>query len=126
MFTNLFKPAIEAANFTVSKGDGIVRVGDLGTNVWESITQAGIIVAEVSVPNPNVYYELGLADALGKPVFLFKQIGTTLPADISGVHYYEYDMNDLTAGQSSLTIALTKWANEQDHKFFGVKALVER
>ena len=49
------------------RGDSIVRVGDLSTNVWKSITQAGVIVAEVSVPNPNVYYEIGLADAWESP-----------------------------------------------------------
>jgi hypothetical protein len=43
------------------------------------------------VPNPSVYYEIGLADALGKPVFLFKQANVPLPADFSGIHYYEYD-----------------------------------
>jgi hypothetical protein len=126
VFTNMFTPGIEDAKFVISRGDDIVRVGDLGTNVWRSITQAGIIVAEVSVPNPNVYYELGLADALGKPIFLFKQFGITLPADIGGVHFYEYDLADLALGRKTLTTALTKWANEKDHQFFGVKALVDR
>ncbi len=126
VYENLFKPAIKAANFVVSRGDAIVRVGDLGTNVWKSITQAGVIVAEVTVPNPNVYYELGLADALGKPIFLFKQEGTVLPADIGGVHFYEYDPANLLPSRNILTTALTNWANERDHRFFGVKALVDR
>jgi hypothetical protein len=126
VFASLFKPAIEAANFIASRGDEIVRVGDLGTNVWRSITQAGVIVAEVSVPNPNVYYELGLADALGKPIFLFKQVGTSLPADIGGVHFYDYDLADLSSSRKTLTMALENWANEKDHRFFGVKALVDR
>ena len=126
VFTNLFKPGIEDAKFLASRGDAIVRVGDLGTNVWRSITQAGIVVAEVSVPNPNVYYELGLADALGKPIFLFKQAGVALPADIGGVHFYDYDLADLPAARKTLTAALEQWASERDHQFFGVKALVER
>lgn len=126
VYANLFKPAIEAANFVASRGDAIVRVGDLGTNVWRSITQAGVIVADVTVPNPNVYYELGLADALGKPIFLFKQLGAVLPADIGGIHFYEYDPANLLPSGDVLTAALTNWANEKDHRFFGVKALVDR
>lgn len=126
VFTDLFKPAIEAANFVVSRGDTIVRVGDLGTNVWRSITQAGIVLGEVTVPNPNVYYELGLADALGKPTFLFRQKGSTLPADVSGVHFYEYALDDLVSARAVLTSALTDWANMRDHRFSGVKALAER
>jgi hypothetical protein len=126
VFNRMFKPGIEDAGFVASRGDSIVRVGDLSTNVWKSITQAGLIVAEVSVPNPNVYYEIGLADALGKPVFLFKQEGVTLPADFGGVHYYTYFLNDLVAGRQKLASELKIWAEEKDHRPFGVKALVDR
>ena len=126
VFSKMFKPGIEDAGFAVYRGDSIVRVGDLSTNVWQSITQAGLIVAEVSVPNPNVYYEIGLADALGKPVFLFKQESVTLPADFGGVHYYNYDIKDLTVGRQKLAGELTKWAEYKDHQPFGVKALVDR
>ena len=126
VFNKMLKPGIEDANFTVSRGDSIVRVGDLSTNVWQSITRAGLIIAEVSVPNPNVYYEIGLADALGKPVFLFKQEDAVLPADFSGVHYYPYELNDLNAGRSKLTDEIIKWADHEDHQPFGVKALVDR
>lgn len=124
--TKLFKAGITDAGFGESRGDSIVRVGDLSTNVWTRIAQAGLIVAEVSVPNPNVYYEIGLADALGKPIFLFKQRNVTLPADFGGVHYYEYDVGDLAAGRRKLADELTKWAQERDHRFFGVKEIVDR
>ena len=126
VFSQMFKPGIEAAGFAVCRGDSIVRVGDLSTNVWRSITQAGLLVAEVSVPNPNVYYEIGLADTLGKPVFLFKQESVTLPADFSGVHYYNYDLDNLTAGRQRLADELRKWAEYKEHRPFGVKALVDR
>jgi len=125
VFTKMFKRGIEDAKFTVSRGDLTVRVGDLSTNVWKSITQAGVIIAEVSVQNPNVYYEIGLADALGKPIFLFKQENVKLPADFSGVHYYPYDLNDLEAGRQMVTDQLKKWADDEDHKPFGVKTLVD-
>jgi predicted nucleotide-binding protein len=83
-------------------------------------------VADVSVPNPNVYYEIGLTTALGKPVFMFKQKGVQLPADFGGVHYYEYDLVDLAAGAQDLTTALEKWAQHADHQPFGVKHLEDR
>ncbi len=126
VFREMLKPGIEDAQFTVVRGDSIVRVGDLSTNVWQSITQAGLIVAEVSVPNPNVYYEIGLADALGKPVFLYKQNDVKLPADFGGVHYYNYDLNSLSVGRQQLAGELKKWAQHEDHQPFGVKALVDR
>ena len=126
VFNEMLTPGIEDAGFTVSRGDSIVRVGDLSTNVWKSITQAGVIVAEASVPNPNVYYEIGLADALGKPVFLFKQESAKLPADFGGVHYYPYDLKDLAAGRQILAAELRNWAADRDQQPLGVKALVDR
>ncbi|HSS22054.1 MAG TPA: hypothetical protein VLL54_18440 [Pyrinomonadaceae bacterium] len=125
VFTKMIEPGISDAGFVARRGDSIVRVGNLGTNVWGSITQAGVIVAEVSVHNPNVFYEIGLADALGKPVFLFKQQDATLPADFRGEHYYEYERNDLQAARQKLAKGLEDWAKDRDHQPFGVKALVD-
>lgn len=125
VYANLFRPGIEAAGFECARGDSIVRIGDLGTNVWRSVTLAGVVVADLTAPNPNVYYELGLADALGKPIVAFKQVGAALPADVGGRHFYEYDPADLAPGRSALTRALEDLANEPDHQYFGVKALVD-
>ena len=83
-------------------------------------------MADVSVPNPNVYYEIGLATALGKPVFVFKQRGVQLPADFGGIHYSEYDLVALAAGPQDVTTALTTWAKQKDHQPFGVKNLEDR
>lgn len=126
VYEEMLVPGIEGVDFSPKRGDSIVRVGDLSTNVWQSITQAGVIVAEVSVPNPNVYYEIGLADALGKPIFLFKQKDVQLPADFSGIHYYEYDLNDLGEAKDRLSAELTKWADHRDHRPFGVRELIDR
>jgi hypothetical protein len=126
VYENLFEKGIGSAGFSVVRGDEIPRVGNLDDNVWRSITQAGVIVADVSVPNPNVYYELGLATALGKPVFVFKQKSVHLPADFGGVHYYEYDLLDLGAGAQDLATALKGWAQHPDHRPFGVKDLEDR
>ena len=125
VYNNIFRPAIKDAGFAESRGDAIVRVGDLNTNVWQSITQAGVILAEVSAPNPNVYYEIGLATALGKPVFLFKQKDVKLPADFGGAHYYEYELKDPDATRKKLSEELRNWANHRDHLPFGVKKLVD-
>jgi hypothetical protein len=107
VYTQMMRPGVEDAKFEAVRGDTIVRIGDLNTNLWQQITQAGVIVADVSAPNPNVYFEIGLADALGKPIFIFKQDGIKLPADFGGQHYYSYDLKDLTSGRHKLADELT-------------------
>ena len=42
-------------------------------DIWRGITGAGVIVADLSGSNPNVTYEVGLADVIGKEVVLIAQ-----------------------------------------------------
>jgi hypothetical protein len=126
VYDNMLVQGIENAGFSVVRGDEITRVGDLNNNVWHSITQAGVIIVEASVPNPNVYYEIGLATALGKPIFIYKQENCQLPADFGGTHYYEYDIDDLDSARLNLTNALTAWADYPDHQPFGVQEIEDR
>jgi len=42
-------------------------------DIWRGITGAGVIVADLSAANPNVAYEVGLADVTGKEVVLIGQ-----------------------------------------------------
>jgi hypothetical protein len=114
----LIKPAVGAAQLTYVRGDLPVRIGDLAQNVWDAILHAGVVVADISVANPNVYYEIGLVHGLGKDTLYLKQAGIPLPADFGNAHYYEYDLGDLSAGRLLLTNALEKWTDLP-----GVKAL---
>lgn len=126
VYAQVFVRGATDAGFSVVRGDEVPRVGALDDNVWRAIAQAGVIVADVSVPNPNVYYEIGLAVALGKPVFAFKQRGAPLPADFGGVHYNDYEPGALGTAAAALTATLTAWAQHPDHQHFGVKAIEDR
>jgi hypothetical protein len=117
----MIKPAAIGAGLKCTRGDGTVRVGDLTTNIWNEILQAGIIIAEISVANVNVFYELGLTHALGKDTMLYKRQGVTLPADFGGAHYYEYNPDRLESEQKLLKRRLSAWA--KGYKAAGVRAL---
>jgi len=100
-----------------------VRVGDLTTNIWAEILRAGVVLADVSVPNVNVFYEIGLTHALGKDVLLFKQRGKPVPADFGGAHHYEYELTDLEAGRGLVQSQLEQWAVRPEVRAMAVKAL---
>ena len=86
--------------------------------------QAGVIVADVSALNANVFYELGLAHALGKEVFILKRKDAKVPADFGGSHYYEYELENLRAAKKLLREELKAIASENN--FQEVKALRSR
>jgi hypothetical protein len=124
VYRAMIKPAIVEAGLRCIRGDQIARVGDLAQNIWGSLLHAGIVVAEVSVPNPNVFYELGLTHALGKDAILLRQVNSKIPADFGGAHYHEYDLPALDAGKDWLRDHLEQWA--EDAKSNVVKAILGR
>jgi hypothetical protein len=79
----------------------LFKPGMILQDIAQGIRRARLVIAEVSPPNQNVYYELGFAHALGKPTLLLAQEGTSLPFDIS-VHRCLFYRND-EAGMSELT-----------------------
>jgi hypothetical protein len=55
------------------------------TTVLDSIRRSAFIIADVSEPRPNVYYELGYAQGIGKSIITTAFQGTQLPFDIFDV-----------------------------------------
>jgi hypothetical protein len=53
-----------------------------------------IFLASLRAANPNVFYELGLAHALKKPVVLISSNGDDVPFDLKHIRVIYYDVND--------------------------------
>jgi hypothetical protein len=115
--------AVSRAGLTPKRGDTTLRTGNLIPNVWNEMLDSGCIVADLTAPNPNVYYEVGLAHALGRDMFVMVQKGTNLPADLKPAHYLEYDVGDLAAGAKELQAQLEAWRDHRDIRVAGVEAL---
>ncbi|MEW5841957.1 MAG: hypothetical protein AB1775_01700, partial [Bacteroidota bacterium] len=59
-------------------------------DIWVGITSALVIIADITGANPNVSYEIGLADAIGRDIILLSQ-GTKVPFDFSGQRLIVYE-----------------------------------
>ncbi len=53
--------------------------------VIDAIRSSAFVIADLTHPKPNVYYELGFAQALGKTVITTAKDGTELPFDVFDV-----------------------------------------
>ena len=62
--------------------------------VWQGINAAKVLVAELTTRNPNVFYELGLAHAMKKPVVLVSAREEDVPFDLQHIRVIYYDMSD--------------------------------
>jgi hypothetical protein len=123
VFRQTIEPGIVGAGLQCIRGDTILRIGDLTQNIWGALLHAGVVVADVSILNANVFYELGLTHALGKDAIILKQAGSKVPADMAGVHYHEYKLQALDEATLWLSSELAQWATDNHSQ--GVKSIRE-
>jgi formylglycine-generating enzyme required for sulfatase activity len=71
-------------------------------SICQNIQRARFIVADVTGKDPNVFYELGIAHILGKPVILITQRPEDVPFDLRAMFYIYYGNDDGTASISKL------------------------
>jgi hypothetical protein len=111
VFYDFIQPAVIKSKMECVRGDMIPRVGKLSENIVKQIQRAGLVIADISAPNANVFYELGIADTIGRDVFLLyeKNIEQSLPADIQGAHYYAYDRNNIPESVERFAESLIQW-----------------
>lgn len=100
------KKTVEAAGYACNRADdyyGKVVLSD----IWERMNEAGIIIADLTDANPNVYYELGLAHALGKDIIPMMQTGGEVPFDQMPFRILFYEDN--SDGYAILEERLPLW-----------------
>lgn len=63
---------------------------DVVQDIYESILRARVIIADITNRNANVFYELGIAHALGKEVILLTQGTEHIPFDLTRFRHCVY------------------------------------
>ncbi len=91
LYREVIRPVCEKSGFDVHRADDVFRPGIILQDIINSLLDSDLVIAEVTPPNPNVFYELGYAHALAKPTVLLARRGGELPFDISGYRVIFYD-----------------------------------
>jgi signal transduction protein with GAF and PtsI domain len=96
------RQAVESQNlcFRIAAEDtGRIIIQDIWRGLWE----ARIVIADLSAGNPNVSYEVGLADVIGKHIILLAQDPRSVPFDFAGARLLVYDKGRLDELQDKLS-----------------------
>jgi hypothetical protein len=64
------------------RADEIAKPGQITQHVKDAIAAAGVVIADVTHMNPNVMWELGYADGLGKTIVILNQDPGSSPFDM--------------------------------------------
>ena len=75
-------------------------------DITRRLQEADIVIADTTPQNPNVFYELGYAHAIGKPTIVLAEKGRELPFDVSGFRTLFYENS--IAGKSQIEAGLRK------------------
>lgn len=84
------REVVEKLNFVVERADEIEHNGNILAVIYDKIRFADAVIAETTMHNPNVFYELGYAHALGKPTILIARKGSDIPFDIQSENHILY------------------------------------
>jgi hypothetical protein len=117
IFDDHIKPSIESIpNAICLRADNIYSNRPIIDDIWKSINEASIIIAELTGRNPNVFYEVGIAHTLGKKVILIAQSMDDVPFDLKHLRciQYEYTPRGCKSLEDSLRMTIDNIRKEKN------------
>ena len=78
----------------LARGWNLYIPGDIFSEIIRYIIHSRLIIADLNGKNPNVFYELGIAQAFSKTVILLAHRDSPIPFDISNnriILYKDYE-----------------------------------
>jgi hypothetical protein len=94
VFKYIIKPATDQCGMTAYRSDHLRKPGRITHEMHSHILNDDICIALLTGRNPNVYYELAVAQSAARPVVLLIRKGEEIPFDIKDFRYVEYDFKD--------------------------------
>jgi hypothetical protein len=91
VFQCIIEPAL-SERYQVIRGDHVARPGRITEQFVEDIIGNDLIVCVLTGNNPNVYYELAIAESAARPIIVLRHRGDEVPLDVKDVRFIEYDL----------------------------------
>lgn len=92
IWDRVLRPTLEGQGLVAMRADDMFG-RDVMEDIWEGIVAAQVVIADISNRNANVFYELGIAHTLGKPVILLTQSAEDIPFDLNRFRHVIYEDN---------------------------------
>jgi hypothetical protein len=113
VYDDHIKKVAAKLNLSIARADDFFSQNSIMEEVWSAIAQATILIADCTGKNPNVFYEIGLAHAINKPVILITQNPDDVPFDLRHRRYIKYSytprgMEDFERNLSSTILETQK------------------
>lgn len=90
-YKDFIKKNLEELGYKVIRADDIQSQRNILQDIVSALYSCDLIIADLTVANSNVFYELGLAHALKKRVILLTQELSDIPFDLRSYRMIQYD-----------------------------------
>ena len=88
----LFRPALEAAGLQPFRADDEESAGDILKDMFAELVTADFVLADISILNANVFYELGIRHTVGPRGVICLHAGwANRPFDVAPQRTFKYD-----------------------------------
>lgn len=74
------------------RADEIAEPGSITTQIMQRIFDDDLVIADLTDHNPNVFYELSVRHAIGRPFVQIITEGQDIPFDVQGMRLIFYDL----------------------------------
>jgi len=91
IYGDVIKKACEDHSLKPFRADEMYGPGIIIKDIADEILRSQLVIADVTPLNQNVYFEVGYAHGVNKPIILLAEKGTILPFDISGFRTLFYE-----------------------------------
>jgi hypothetical protein len=109
LFKDVIEPVCKAEGLQAYRADSTYMPGLVIEDIKRQIAECRVVIAEITPGNPNVYYEVGYADALNKPLILIADRREGLkPFDVRAYRtiFYENSIGGKSAVEKDLRLYL--------------------
>jgi len=90
----ILKHALAPFNYEPVRSDQIAEPGMISHRMIQLLLDAPLVIADLTGANPNVYYELAIRHAVGKPVLQLIAKGEKIPFDVGDMRTIAMDISD--------------------------------
>lgn len=112
VYGELVRPALESLGLQVLRADEEQSAGDIRADLFQELLMADLVVADLTLDNPNVWYELGIRHALrARGVILIQGPRRAQPFDIYTDRKLTYHLRDGAPDPQTLAADIAALAN---------------
>lgn len=116
---NFIEPVVSDFGYEIVRADKIAKPGEISEQIIKLLLEAELVIADLSTHNPNVFYELAIRHATGKPFIHMLEQGEDIPFDVHDFRtiHFSFHCDHVEQGKQQLKNHVDSIEKDPGQKF---------